>query len=172
MEAELREIFTHCVGFDGVNDEASFANYSALPDRNDDAFNDYYVDLDATVKSLPVWPVDKNLIPAGAGAVVIVGSYHLLFLCRGCRADCDAPRRGGARRRLWMAYASILAAGAKPFPRHQTRIFRPFSRASIAADLRPLRDRQADAGSGPSVGAEFHAAFGDFVAKINQIISA
>ena len=157
MEAELREIFTHCEGFDGVNDEVSFAKYIARCQiETTMPFNDYYVDLDATVKSLPVWPVDKNLIPAGAGAVVIVlgliifcfmsGMSGLIVMLLGA-----AVLAGG----LWMAYASILAAGAKPFPAA------PNSKSSdrsqgppSAADIHPLRDRQADAGSRPSVGAE------------------
>jgi Tn3 transposase DDE domain len=99
MEAELREIFTHCEGFDGVNDEVSFAKYIARCQiETTMPFNDYYVDLDATVKSLPVWPVDKNLIPAGAGAVVIVlgliifcfmsGMSGLIVMLLGARRAC------------------------------------------------------------------------------------
>ncbi len=168
MEAELREIFTHCVGYDGVNDEVSFAKYIARCQiETTMPFNDYYVDLDATVKSLPVWPVDKNLIPAGAGAVVIVlgliifcfmsGMSGLIVMLLGA-----AVLAGG----LWMAYASILAAGAKPFPAapdsnlpavlkglHLQRTFARFAidKQMLAAD--------------PASAQKFHAAFGDFVAE-------
>jgi hypothetical protein len=66
MEADLREIFIHCERFDSVNDSASFANYIASCQiETTMPFNDYYVDIDETVKSLPVWAADKNLIPAG-----------------------------------------------------------------------------------------------------------
>ncbi len=168
MNADLREIFIHCEGFDGVNDEASFAQYIARCQiETTMPFNDYYVDIDATVKSLPVWPVDKNLIPASAGAIVFLlgliifcfmsGMSGLIVMLLGA-----AVLAGG----LWMAYASILAAGAKPFP--------PAPDAKLPAVLKALYlqreftrfaiDNQLLAAN-PSSAQQFHDAFGNFVTE-------
>jgi len=60
MEAELREIFTHCVGFDGVNDRCLSRKYIARCQiETTMPFNDYYVDLDATVKAFRYGPSTK-----------------------------------------------------------------------------------------------------------------
>jgi hypothetical protein len=163
MERDLREIFVHCEGFDGVNDEVSFAKYIASCQLETTMpFNDYYIDP----LYLPTWPADKNLIPAGAGAIVFLlglavfcflsglGGFVVMLLGAGVLA-------GG----LWMAYASILAAGNKPFPTAPDsnlpavlkglHLQREFTRFVIKNQLLAVD---------PASAQQFHDAFGAFIA--------
>ncbi len=166
METELREIFTHCRGFDAVNDALSFAKYIARCQiETTMPFNDYYVDLEQTVNSLPVWPADKILIPAGAGAVVFLLGLFVLFFISG-KSGLLILLFGAAvtAAGLWLAYKSILTAGAKPFPAapdsnlptvlkalYLQRVFARFAidNQTLAAD--------------PNSAARFHAEFGRFI---------
>ncbi|MGH6842780.1 MAG: hypothetical protein ACREDV_11955 [Methylocella sp.] len=165
MEQELREIFVHCERFDSVHDAASFAKYIASCQLETTMpFNDYYVDAEETVKSLPVWPADQILIPAGLGAILFVLGIVVWFIFAGgivlLLAGAVVLAAG-----LGLAYVTLLRAGAKPFPAapdsnlpavlkalHLQRTFTRFAskHQRLAAD--------------PNSAEQFHAAFGDFVA--------
>ncbi|HEY4846700.1 MAG TPA: hypothetical protein VIH87_02625 [Methylocella sp.] len=118
MQTELKEIFQFCVDFDtSVNDAASFAKYIARGQiETTMSFNDYYVEnIDDTLKSLPAWPYDKYLIPAGLGALLLaMGLVVWFFFCGGLMLLLVGAATFGAG--IWLAYASLMAAGAKPFP--------------------------------------------------------
>jgi hypothetical protein len=118
MQTELKEIFKFCVGFHpSVNDAASFAKYIARGQiETTMSFNDYYVEnIDDTIKSLPAWPADKILIPAGLGALVLaMGLVAWLIFCGVLILLLLGVVTFGAG--LWLAYASLIAAGKKPFP--------------------------------------------------------
>jgi len=164
MEKELREIFVHCERFDSVNDSASFAKYIASCQLETTMpFNDYYVDA-ATVKNLPAWPADKILIPAGLGAILLaLGLVVWLIFCGGLMLLFVGAAVLAAG--IWLAYATLMAAGAKPFPAAPDSnlpmvlkalyLQRAFTRFAI--DNQRLA---ADPDSAP----QFHAAFRDFVA--------
>jgi hypothetical protein len=175
MEQELRGIFTHCERFDSVNDAASFAKYIASCQiETTMPFNDYYVEKpdhtliekpDDILKSLPAWPADKILIPAGLGALVLVmGLVVWLIFCGGLILLLVGVVTFGAG--LWLAYASLVAAGAKPFPAgpdlptvlKALYLQREFTRFAI--------DNQVLAVA-PASAQELHAAFKNFVA-VNQ----
>ncbi len=167
MEHELREIFTHCEGFAGVNDSASFAKYIASCQiETTMPFNDYYVDIKATVQSLPKLPADQYIILPGLGALVLLfglfvfiyGSWSMGFMVVLVGAAVLAVG-------LWLAYAGLMKAGAKPFPAaedsnlptvlkalHLQRVFARFAidNQLLAAD--------------PNSAEQFYARFGDFVA--------
>jgi hypothetical protein len=167
MEAELRSIFTYCEGFDSVTDAASFANYIARCQLETTMpFNDYYVDVDATAKRLPTWPADKNLIPAGAGAVLfLVGLFIFCFMSGESGFIVMLLGLTVTAAGLWWAYTTIIAAGTKPFPAAPDSnlpavlkalyLQRVFTRFAIDHQL-----LAADPGSAQ----EFHAAFGAFIA--------
>jgi hypothetical protein len=169
MKKELQHIFTFCTGFDeNVNDAASFAKYIARGQLETTmSFNDYYVDIEDTVKSLPVWPADKYLIPAGAGAAVLVLGL-IVFCFMSGKAGFILLLLGIAMLAagLWYAYASIMAAGAKPFPAASDsklpsvfkalHLQRAFTRFAIDSQMLAVNARSAD---------ELHAAFGSFISK-------
>jgi hypothetical protein len=170
MEQELRGIFTHCEGFEGVNDSASFAKYIASCQiETTMPFNDYYVDAKETVQGLPKWPGDQYAIVPGLGAIVLLfgllvfvfGSWTMGFMVVLLGAVVLAAG-------LWLAYATLMRAGAKPFPAapdsnlptvlkalHLQRAFTRFAinNQRLAAD--------------PDSAEQFHAAFRDFV-TVNQ----
>jgi hypothetical protein len=123
MGQELREIFIFCEGFKSkVTDAASFAAYIASCQLETTmSFNDYYADT----PTLPAWP-DKIFLWAGVASLLVLGLGLLGWLIPSLR--------------LWLsqwlphplvlvivgavalvavilaAYASIMAAGGKPFP--------------------------------------------------------
>jgi hypothetical protein len=165
MEPELREIFVHCERFDSVNDAASFARYIASCQiETTMPFNNYYVDANATVESLPKWPADKILIPAGLGAILLaLGLVVWLIFCGGLMLLFVGAAVLAAG--IWLAYATLMAAGAKPFPAapdsnlpmvlKALHLQRAFTRFAI--------DNQRLAAE-PDSAPQFHAAFRDFVA--------
>jgi hypothetical protein len=186
MEPELREIFIHCERFefdsvndaargerfDSVNDAASFAKYIASCQiETTMPFNDYYdnetIDdlINGRIKSRPPWPADQVLIPAGLGAILLaMGLVVWLIFCGGLMLLLAgaATFAGG----LWLAYATLMAAGAKPFPPgpdlptvlKALHLQRAFTRFAIDNQLLAVDPASAE---------QFHAAFGDFVA-VNQ----
>ncbi|MGH6812369.1 MAG: hypothetical protein ACREDM_08505 [Methylocella sp.] len=171
MEQELREIFTYCERFDSVNDSTSFAKYIASCQLETTMpFNDYYVEKpDETIKNLPAWPADTNLIPAGLGAIVLLmGLFIFIFVA--WKMGFMVMLLGAAvlAAGLWLAYATLTAAGAKPFPTapdsnlpavlKALHLQRAFTRFAIDNQL-----LAADPGSAQ----QFHSAFGDFV-TVNQ----
>jgi hypothetical protein len=166
MEPELRKIFIHCERFDSVNDSASFAKYIASCQiETTMPFNDYYVDANETVKNLPAWPGDQILIPAGLGAILFLLGFVVWFIFRGgimlLLVGAVVLAAG-----LWLAYATLMRAGAKPFPAapdsnlptvlKALHLQRTFTRFAI--------DRQRLAAD-PDSAQQFHAAFRDFVAE-------
>jgi hypothetical protein len=168
MEPELRKIFTHCERFDSVNDSASFAKYIASCQiETTMPFNDYYVDAKETVKSLPAWPADQILIPAGLGAILFLLGFVVWFIFRGgimlLLVGAVVLAAG-----LWLAYATLMRAGAKPFPAapdsnlptvlKALHLQRAFTRFAIDNQL-----LVAD----PNSAEQFHDNFRDFVA-VNQ----
>ncbi len=174
MKQELREIFIHCEGFDGVTDSASFAKYIASCQLETTMpFNDYYVEKpdhtliekpDGILKSLPAWP-NEYLIPAGFGGILLLmGLVAWLIFCGGLILLLVGGVTFGAG--LLLAYASLVAAGAKPFPAgpdlptvlKALHLQREFARFAI--------DKQLLAAS-PASAQELHAAFKNFVA-VNQ----
>ena len=168
MEADLRGIFTYCERFDSVTDAASFVNYVAgCQIETTMPFNDYYVDIEKTVKRLPVWPTDKNLIPAGAGAVLfLVGLFIFCFMSGEWGFIVTLLGAAVTAAGLWLAYRSLMAAGVKPFP--------PAPDSNLPAVLKALYlqrvftrfaiDNQLLAAD-PGSAQQFHSAFGDFVAE-------
>jgi len=117
MQAELRGIFTHCVDFDeSVTDGAAFAKYIARCQiETTMPFNDYYVDNPLDV--LPTWSFEGFKIAGIAALAVVALGLAVAFLWDGGAGFVltligVATLVGAA----WKAYASIMAAGAKPFP--------------------------------------------------------
>ncbi len=163
MEPELRKIFIHCERFDSVNDSVSFAKYIASCQiETTMPFNDYYVDAN-TVKNLPSWPADTILIPAGLGAILLALGFIVWFFFRGTSLLLlvGAAVFGFG---IWLAYATLMAAGRKPFPAapdsnlptvlKALHLQRTFTRFAIDSQL-----LAAD----PDSAQQFHAAFRDFV---------
>ncbi|MGI8569036.1 MAG: hypothetical protein ACR2KT_08160 [Methylocella sp.] len=165
MQMELKNIFQFCVGFDSnVKDAASFAKYVARGQiETTMSFNDYYLENpDEIVKNLPAWPYDKILIPAGLGAILLLLGFVVWFIfCGGLMLLLVGAAVFGAG--IWLAYATLMAAGAKPFPPaadlptvlKALHLQRAFTRFAI--DSQRLA---ADPASAP----QLHAAFRDFVA--------
>ncbi len=165
MELELREIFVHCERFDSVHDAASFAKYIASCQiETTMPFNDYYVDAKETVKGLPAWPADQILIPAGFGGLLFLLGFVVWFIFRGTimllLVGAVVLAAG-----LWLAYATLMRAGAKPFPAapdsnlptvlKALHLQRAFTRFAI--------DNQLLAAD-PNSAAQLHSAFRGFVA--------
>jgi hypothetical protein len=163
MQKELKDIFTFCAGFDAdVNDAASFAKYiTRCQIATTMSFKDYYVDP----LNLPTWPADKYLIPAGLGAVLLaLGFVVWFFFCGGLILLLVGAATFGAG--IWLAYVSVMAAGAKPFPAapdsnlpavlKALHLQQAFTRFAI--DNQPLAVNASSAD-------EFHTAFGNFVVR-------
>lgn len=127
MEADLREIFTFCQGFDSeVKDAASFAAYIAgCQLETTMSFNDYYADM----PKLPAWPA--NLYKWGAllgGGAMLGGlaAMAILFIASLVTQSWHPWLNwavwltlGGAAVlvvEVILAYATVMAAGGKPFP--------------------------------------------------------
>jgi hypothetical protein len=127
MRKELCETFTFCRSFDQrVKDGSSFAKYIAdCQVETTMSFNDYYADVPA----LPVWPADGYTWAAKAsGLAFVVGVVATLILL--------VAELFTRSLEFWLpyavaltglgalalavvvvaAYASVMAAGAKPFP--------------------------------------------------------
>jgi len=127
MGPELRNIFTFCQGFEQrVKDGSSFAEYiAACQLETTMSFNDYYVDP----LNLPTWP-SKAYLWAGAASLVavalgLVGTLILLIvqlfgpnLASPLRFAVILAAVGILALAIVVvaAYASVMAAGEKPFP--------------------------------------------------------
>ena len=127
MGGELRDILTFCEGFDEqVKDDKSFAAYMAKCQLETTmSFNDYYIDD----PKLPEWPANTflwgGILSGGALLVGVAGT--LLLLIAGL---FTSSMRGWLPAAFGLsivalvvlllvvvaAYASIMAAGKKPFP--------------------------------------------------------
>jgi hypothetical protein len=118
MGQDLREIFIFCEGFKlKVTDAASFAAYIASCQLETTmSFNDYYADT----PTLPAWPekiflcaVVASLLVLGLGLLGFMPSlqswlpYPFVLMIVGAVALVAV---------ILAAYASIMAAGGKPFP--------------------------------------------------------
>jgi hypothetical protein len=108
MGQELREIFVFCEGFEPkVTDAASFAAYIARCQLETTmSFNDYY----AETPTLPAWP-GKKFLWAGIASLLVLGlgllGLFMPLVIVGVVALVAV---------ILAAYASIMAAGGKPFP--------------------------------------------------------
>lgn len=127
MKKDLLEIFTFCRDFDAkVTDPATFAAYIARCQLETTmSFNDYYVDP----LNLPAWPANACIwgvkVSALATALGLVATL-ILFVAELFTQSLQAELRyavaltiGGVVALgvvVLMAYASVMAAGAKPFP--------------------------------------------------------
>ncbi len=157
-EAEMRAIFTHCHGFDGVNTAAAFAAYVARCQLDTTmSFNDYWPGrpplAGETVKRLALGGL---AVVAGLVALLWAAiqpasmAWLLLFLAIGLVLGVAAVAA-----RLWML-------GAKSFP--------PAPDSDLKSILKALHVQQrfgffaeAVQGMGP---AALHASFGKFLADV------
>jgi hypothetical protein len=115
MGQELREIFIFCEGFTSkVTDAASFAAYIARCQLETTmSFNDYY----AETPVLPAWS-GKIFLWAGIASLLVLGLGLLGLFVPWLRHPL-VPVIAGAVALVAVilaAYASIMAAGGKPFP--------------------------------------------------------
>ena len=163
MEPELREIFSHCEQFDGVNDPVSFAKYIARCQLETTMpFNDYYIDP----LNLPSWPADKfkYFIPAAAGLALLALGFIVWFFAAMPSIILSLLGVATIGVVIWQAYSSVMAAGAVPFPpapdSHLPAVLkalylqRTFTRFAINNQLRAVDPASAE---------ELHAAFGRYV---------
>jgi hypothetical protein len=119
MGQELRDIFMFCEGFESkVKDAASFAAYiAACQLETTMSFNDYYADT----PTLPAWPekpflwaIIASLAVLGLGLLGLLMSLWLPWLPHpGVLAIVGVVALVAV---ILAAYASLMAAGGKPFP--------------------------------------------------------
>jgi len=146
MAGDLRKIFTFCQGFDSsVKNAATFAAYIAKCQLETTmSFNDYY----ATTPDLPTWPSNAYKWSAlASGGVTLLAVVATLTLCvavlfapsllPGLRIALELSVLGAAALGIVvaMAYITVMAAGAKPFP--------PASDSSLSAVLKSLHLQRA-----------------------------
>jgi hypothetical protein len=163
MKSELQSIFTCCVGFDeNVSDAATFARYIARCQiETTMSFNDYYVED----PHLPSWPWDKYVIPAiVAAAILVLGFAARWFVSVAAGLIVMLAGAGTLGVVFWRAYASIMAAGAKPYPAAPD--------SDLLSVLKALHSQRAftqfaiehqGLASEASAANELHAAFGKFL---------
>jgi hypothetical protein len=127
MEPELRDILTFCQDFDArVKDARSFAAYMAKCQLETTmSFNDYYIDP----PSLPAWPFEGfKWAVIVSGVALLLGVAATLFLLVAGLSTSSLAQWLPAAFGLSIvglvalllvavaAYASVMAAGRKPFP--------------------------------------------------------
>jgi hypothetical protein len=166
---DLQKVFQFCEGFsDEVRDQSSFAAYVAKCQiETTMSFNDYYVDQ----LNLPTWPARWYLAPAAIAFVIFVlGGLAGLFssVFPDLRYGWVVAGLGVVALGLtaWIAYASVMAAGAKPFPAapdsdlptvlKALHLQRAFTSFAIAQQRQPL---EAD----PAYAKRLHAGFATFL---------
>lgn len=119
MGQELRELFIFCEGFKSkVTDAASFAAYIASCQLETTmSFNDYYADTPV----LPAWPA-KIFLWAGVASLLVLGLGLLGVFIPPLQSWLPHPfvlvivGVVALFAVILAAYASIMAAGGKPFP--------------------------------------------------------
>ena len=119
MGQELREILIFCEGFKStVTDAAGFAAYIASCQLETTmSFNDYYADA----PTLPAWP-EKNFLWAAIASLLILGLGLLASFMPSLPSWLPHPfvlvivGVVALVAVVLAAYASIVAAGRKPFP--------------------------------------------------------
>ena len=119
MGQDLREIFIFCEGFKSmVTDAASFAAYIASCQLETTmSFNDYYADT----PNLPAWP-EKPFLWAGVASLLVLGLGLLGLFMPSLQSWLPHPfvlvivGAVALVAVILAAYASIMAAGGKPFP--------------------------------------------------------
>jgi hypothetical protein len=119
MGQDLREIFVFCEGFKSkVTDAASFAAYVASCQLETTmSFNDYYADT----PTLPAWP-EKIFLWAGVASLLVLGLGLLGLFMPSLPSWLPHPfvlvivGAVALVAVVLAAYASIMAAGRKPFP--------------------------------------------------------
>jgi hypothetical protein len=113
MGEELRDVFQYCVAFTSrVQDAASFSKYIAdCQLETTMSFNDYYpVSGTSLLNLLPMWPDKVTMLgfAAASAAVIAVGFFAPSALAWVVAAALAAI--------VYLAYRSVMAAGAEPFP--------------------------------------------------------
>jgi hypothetical protein len=119
MGQDLREIFLFCEGFKSkVTDAVSFAAYIASCQLETTmSFNDYYADI----PTLPAWP-EKIFLWAGVVSLLVLGLGLLGLFMPSLQTWLPHPLvlvivgAVALVAVILVAYASIMAAGGKPFP--------------------------------------------------------
>jgi hypothetical protein len=119
MGQDLREIFIFCEGFESkVRDAASFAAYiTACQLETTMSFNDYYADT----PTLPAWP-EKIFLWAGIASLGVLGLGLVGLFMPSLQSWLPHPvvlvivGAVALVAVILAAYASIMAAGRKPFP--------------------------------------------------------
>lgn len=169
MEPELRRIFGHCHGFEGVETADAFARYIARAQvETTMPFNDYYTEP-PTLRAVPLVAVlVAALVPVAVLALALVGwltgmeRIPLVSLLADWRPGPAIPWAAIASvAALRLAYAYVIAQGQKPLP--------PATDATLPAVLKALylqrqftRFAETQQGADP---AALHAAFGTFLAR-------
>jgi len=167
MEKELRDIFRFCQGFDQrVTDAASFASYiAACQIETTMPFNDYYIDP----PNLPKWPGMLAVAAAVVGILALLMDCAILawHLVKFGVFICSWPLAIFGVVLILAAYATVMAAGARPFPAASDAklpivlkalyLQRAFARFVIG-------NQMLAAGSDAPSAQQFHAAFAGFVA--------
>jgi hypothetical protein len=160
MEPELREIFSHCEGFEDVRDGAGFARHIARGQiETTMSFNDYWID-----------PPPFPSLSAGAilGTILVVLA---LFLVAGWWVHGHYAHRWwvwavaallGLGAGLWAAYKLVNARGSRPFPTAPNSDLKSVLKGLyLQQQLVPFAiDHQ---GAAPE---DLHASFGTFLATI------
>ena len=162
MEAELRAVFGHCVGFDRVTGAAAFCDYvkrcqieTTMP------FNDYW--------TKPIPATDMSLLtllaPAGASAFV----FTVALLCWIVRADhwllgwpwgwIALAGLAATAASLWWAYRRVMTGGEQPFPAAPDSDL-PSVLKALYLQQRFVAFATANQGAEP---AALHQAFGAFL---------
>ncbi len=153
--AELGSVFRYCYGFDEQGDAAAFASFvirgqveTTMP------FNDYWT-TPPPLPGLPPW-----LLAGPPLLAVVIGGLSVVF--------GGWPWWGGALLGLallisavWVDYALVMAAGAKPFPTAPNSTLREVLKALY---LQQAFARFAAQHQGDGAGA-LRAAFAEFVAR-------
>jgi hypothetical protein len=119
MGQDVREIFIFCEGFASrVTDAASFAAYIASCQLETTmSFNDYYADT----PTLPAWP-EKPFLWAGIASLGVLGLGLVDLLTPSLQSWLPHPLvlvivgAVALAAVILAVYASIMAAGRKPFP--------------------------------------------------------
>lgn len=176
MEPELRRVFRHCYGFDGVKDAATFARFIARAQvETTMSFNDYYT----TPVTLPVLPLKAIaavvLVPLAVAVLALIGwlahshAVPVLSLVIKLR---PLPTLFwsllATLAALFLVYRYILAQGAKPLP--------PALDASLPEILKALHLQSAFAGFAEHQqgldAAALHTAFGGFLEQHRPLEAA
>lgn len=167
MEAELRRIFRHCHGFDGVESAEGFARYLARCQvETTMPFNDYYT-TPVALPSLPLKALAAAvLVPLAVLLLAVLGwlagaeTVPLVSVLADWRPGPTVPwallATGAA---AFGAYRFIMARGQRPLPPAQDATL-PEVLKALYLQRQFTHFAEAQQGADP---AALHAAFGAFL---------